>query len=533
MLLAGVFIVPLAAAMALGLAQAVQPQAWSGLWHDAQWWPAWRLSLWVGLGSTVLSLAVVVWLVPRLHGTRGWQRVLRWLGPALAVPHVAFAVGFALLVMPSGWLARLVAPATGWESPPAWVTVQDPWGVSLLLALVCKEVPFLLWNVAALLAQAGEGARWQQQRQVCASMGYGTVQAWRHVLWPQLLPRLVWPLAAVLAYGLTVVDMALILGPTTPPTLGVLAWQWLLDPDPAMQGRGGAAVCLLSLSWVGAMVLGWLVARGVGTLARRWRTAGVRRGRGAGVAAHVAAGGAGGAAALYAGVALALLFVSWTGVWRFPSLWPQVWSLQPWTQVLASSASLWATLALALTSTAAALVLVVAWMESSSTAWDRAAAPWLYATMVLPSLLLSLGLYRLALHVGADGTWPALWWAHTLFVAPYVWVSLAPAYRAYDERYRLTARSLGRGAAAHLLRVKWPVLRTPIAAALAVGFAVSVAQYLPTQFVGAGRIATVTTEAVTLASGGQRSLLAAFAALQAVLPLLAFAAAAAVGRRVR
>jgi putative thiamine transport system permease protein len=46
--------------------------------------------------------------------------------------------------------------------------------------------------------------------------------------------------------------------------------------------------------------------------------------------------------------------------------------------------------------------------------------------------------------------------------------------------------------------------RASLLAALAVGFAVSVAQYLPTLFVGAGRFNTVTTEAVTLASGGQR-----------------------------
>ena len=41
---------------------------------------------------------------------------------------------------------------------------------------------------------------------------------------------------------------------------------------------------------------------------------------------------------------------------------------------------------------------------------------------------------------------------------------------------------------------------------------------------------TVTTEAVTLASGGQRSLTAAYAWLQFILPLLCFAAAAWVGQ---
>jgi putative thiamine transport system permease protein len=81
-----------------------------------------------------------------------------------------------------------------------------------------------------------------------------------------------------------------------------------------------------------------------------------------------------------------------------------------------------------------------------------------------------------------------------------------------------------------LLRVKWPLLRSALAASVAIGFAVSVAQYLPTLYVGAGRFATVTTEAVNLAAGGQRSLTAALAWLQWLLPVLVFALAARLGR---
>ena len=81
-----------------------------------------------------------------------------------------------------------------------------------------------------------------------------------------------------------------------------------------------------------------------------------------------------------------------------------------------------------------------------------------------------------------------------------------------------------------MLRVKWPPLRAALASAMAVGFAVSVAQYLPTLFVGAGRFATVTTEAVTLASGAQRSLTSAYAWLQWLLPVIGFALAAWAGR---
>ena len=76
--------------------------------------------------------------------------------------------------------------------------------------------------------------------------------------------------------------------------------------------------------------------------------------------------------------------------------------------------------------------------------------------------------------------------------------------------------------------MRLPLLRRPMLVALAVGFSVSVAQYLPTVFVGAGRFPTLTTEALALALAGDRRLAAVAALLLAVLPLLALAAALAV-----
>jgi putative thiamine transport system permease protein len=60
---------------------------------------------------------------------------------------------------------------------------------------------------------------------------------------------------AVLAYSLTVVDMALVIGPTAPPTLAVLAWQWLLDGDVAINAQGAAAAGALAalLRWVAVL----------------------------------------------------------------------------------------------------------------------------------------------------------------------------------------------------------------------------------------------------------------------------------------
>lgn len=523
-----VFTLPLAAALALGLASAGDAEAWSQLFSDSQFTPALALSLWVGATSTLASIGLCLLLVTALHGTPFWQRLQAALGAALALPHAAFAVGLALLLMPSGLLARLLALATGWTAPPDIATVQDRFGLALVAGLVLKEVPFLLWNVAALLQRAGQGAELTRQLHSAAAMGYAPATVWWRVLWPQLLPRLALPMLAVWAYGLTVVDMALVLGPTRPPTLAVLAWQWLNDADELMNRQGAAAALVLTL----AMLLGALLTAAALRLARpllqRARARGDRPQRSAvAVAARAAVAVF---TSTYVGVLVMLAFVSVAGVWAFPQLWPQSFSASAWAGVARSGDTLWLTAALALCSAATGVVLAVAWMECAPPAWDRRAAPLVFAPMLVPGVLFVVGLYRLALWLGIDGHFSGLWLAHSLFTAPYVLVALAPAYRGFDARFEQTAHALGRGHAAFLWRVKWPMLLLPLAAAFGVGFAVSVAQYLPTQFVGAGRFATVTTEALTLASGGQRTLTAAFGLLQALLPALVFALAWALGR---
>ena len=102
-------------------------------------------------------------------------------------------------------------------------------------------------------------------------------------------------------------------------------------------------------------------------------------------------------------------------------------------------------------------------------------------------------------------------------------LTLIGPYRAFDSRLLSTAQALGRTRLQACLYIKWPMLLRPLLAAFAIGFSVSIAQYLPTLFAGAGRFATVTTEAVALSAGGNRRVLAVQAVLQVVLPLAAFA----------
>lgn len=512
-LLALVAAVPMGWALWAALVQMADAAAWQALWADPQTWRAWGMTLWTGLASTWL----VWWSVARLlaHGFIR-QKLAKWLPhvPALlATPHAAMAIGLVLWLSPSGWALRWVSPGlTGFEAPPPWPTTQDPWGLGLILALWLKELPFLLWVAATQMQREDLRRRWQAEYAVAQTLGHTPMQAFAQVGWPQLAPRLRWPLLAVLAYGLTVVDMALIIGPASPPTLAVLAWQWLGDADLALQAQGVAAAGLLTLS-VAVLALGAVVVLRVGLpwpgrMSWIWSAVGMA----------------------YCAVWFALAVGSVSGVWPFPQVWPSLWTGSAWTQVMTSASTVWTTLGLAVASASLCLVWSMAWLESASHRWQQLLRPAWLLPLVLPSVLWVLGLYSLALQWRQEGQWLGLCLAHAVMVLPYVLLALEPAYRAVDPRQAAVVASLGHGRWRYLVRIKWPLLKRAIASAWAVGFAVSVAQYLPTLYVGAGRFATVTTEAVTLAAGGQRTLMSAYAVLQMFLPLLAFAVAAALGR---
>jgi putative thiamine transport system permease protein len=149
----------------------------------------------------------------------------------------------------------------------------------------------------------------------------------------------------------------------------------------------------------------------------------------------------------------------------------------------------------------------------------------LYLPLLVPQIGFLFGLQVLLVRLDLDGSWLAVLWSHLIFVLPYVFLSLAEPYRAWDPRYGRSALCLGASPFRVWLAVKLPMLLRPVLIAAAIGLAVSVAQYLPTLFAGAGRVVTLTTEAVTLSAGGDRRLIGAYAVLQMLLPLAGFALA--------
>lgn len=497
-------------------------EPWRRLFELPGLWTSVRISLVTGLGTTVISLALVAAFCAAWHGTRWFQLAEKLLAPILSVPHTAVAFGLAFLLAPSGWVVRLVSPwATGFTRPPDWLIIHDPNGFTFMAGMIVKEVPYLLIMTLAALGQADA----ERLRTVAQTLGYRPMTAWLKAIFPPVYRQIRLPIFAVLAYGISVVDVALILGPTTPAPLAPRLILLFGDPDLELRFVASAGA-ILQVGMVAACLALWfLLERILRHLGVLWICAG-RRGRndllprlGAGSLIFLIGG-------LVAASVLCIVVWSFAETWRFPHALPSSMTLANWTQNLPSlRGNLLNTVTVAASTVILGLLLAVGVLEHEARAGIRSLVSdsgFLYSPLIIPQIAFLFGTQILLVFAKFDGRWLSLTWIHLLFVFPYIFLSLSDAYRAFDERYTRTGLCLGASRTRVFFHIKLPMLLRPLMIAGAVGFAVSIGLYLPTLFAGSGRYPTLTTEVVTLAAGGDNRLISLYALLQMILPMLGF-----------
>ncbi len=483
------------------------------------------LSFMTGLVTTALSLAATLLFIAGFAGTPTLSRLQHLLSPLLAVPHAAAAFGLAFLIAPSGYLVRLAAPVLGIARPPDILIPHDPMGLAMIAGLVLKETPFLFLVTLAALPQIDL----VPARRLAASFGYGRIAGFIYLLWPALYRQIRFAVYAVIAYSTSVVDVALILGPNLPGTLATRLVQWMSDPDLTFRFMASAGAVVQLAVTLAALVVWYALERCCAALLRLSRDRGCRFARDAALRqfSAVVIGILG--STVFAGLILLAVW-SVAGLWQFPDLLPRDFTIRSWIRALPRMIDpLITTLVTGFFSTLIAILLTVGCLERENqagrTGGERSLFI-LYLPLIVPQITFVFGLQLLFIGSGSQHRYAALVLVHLVFVLPYVFLSLADPWRALDRRYEIIAAALGRSRLIVLFTIRLPMLIRPILTASAVGFAVSVGQYLPTLLIGEGRLQTITTEAVALASGNNRRVIGVYALLQTLLPLIAFSLAA-------
>ncbi len=492
------------------------------LFSDPRLGPALNLTLFTGVVSSTLVVALTVVILVSAHGTRVWRALMAALPPLLAVPHAAIAVGIAFLLAPSGWILRWFSPwLTGFDRPPVAWTVPDASGWSLVIGLVIKETPFLVLACAAQLRSLDVDAALRIGR----TLGYSPARSWSRLILPRLWPRVRLTFLVILAFNLAVVDMAILLGPGHPPTLAVWLVQLVSDPATRTLASTGALLLAILVALVAISVL--MIEALLGHVAAARRRNG-QRGHGFASARVLGQGVA--LIVMVMGMLSLVVLPLWSLArrWRFPDAWPSQWTLDHWVRragsILDPSLS---TIGFAVLTAVLAVVAGIIWLEAERRGrMPRIDTLW-YLPLLIPQTALLFGWQVAAIWSGVEGSWWLVLHAHWFYALPYVVLILASSWRELDPRWAHAAATLGAGYWKTLWRIRLPLLAGPVAQAAAVAASVSVAQYLPTLLLGAGRQATLATELVAGQGGMDRRSMSTLAVLQSLLPLLAFAAAVA------
>jgi putative thiamine transport system permease protein len=533
LLLGGPVLAGMAGVMAgaLGHVPGLQnPLPASDIWKTVWDWPGFgrsvALSFWTGLLAATISLGLATLIMAGWSGTRSFERLRLWLAPFLAVPHAAAAFGIAFLVAPSGWIARALSPwLTGWERPPDLLILGDPLGLAMVLGLVVKELPFLLLMMIAALPQA----KAVPSMAAITALGYVRTRGWLLAVFPAIYRQVRLPVYVVLAYSMSSVDTALILGPTTPPPFAIVILRWAADPDLAQRALASVGALVLLGLVIFGLALWKLGELGVANLGQRIAETGARGGGKGAEIAGAALAATGGKLLLVGLVILALWSVA--GQWTFPNFLPATLTARTWSAHGAEIATVGATtIILAFGVTALALVLALGSLEAAPP--RRLLAALIYLPLLVPQVVFLPGLQVAFLSAGFYAGFLPVGLSHLVFVLPYLLLILTDPHAALDPRYRAVAAGLGLSLARQFWRLRLPLLLAPVTGAVAVGMAVSVGQYLPTLLVGGGRLPTLTTEALALAAGGDRRVIGAYALAQALAALLPFALALALPRLV-
>lgn len=484
------------------------------------------LSFSTSLISTLLAFIITLLILASYFNSPWLKRIQRLLGPILVIPHAAAAIAIGFLISPSGFISRLFSPwLSGWESPPDWLFPHDPYGLSIIIGLTLKELPFLLLIALGVLAQPEIGKTLKAQHKVASSLGYCPMTGFFKIILPSLYGYMRLPILAVLAYSSASVEIPLILGPNTPPTLAVAIMQWFNDVDLTLRIKASSGAIIQIVITLSLLCSWWLIEVLVKKSSAASLTNGEREYGGMWIQrlTHVIT------VIMLSVIGLALIgmvFWSFAGFWSYPNSLPETFVLLHWSSALTQMQTpLWNTLCIAFSSTLLAIILTLFALEAeqqNTKVTSKISGFIIYLPLLIPSIAFLFGLVSLFEQINSHHTYLNVVFAHLLFVLPYVFLSLANSYRRLDPRFGYVAASLGATPAKIFWQLKLPLLIAPILIASALGLAISFSQYLPTLLAGAGKINTITTEAVTLANGASRRTSAVYALMQMLLPAIFF-----------
>ncbi len=488
---------------------------------NSTWWASILQSWLLTVAATGISLLLVCSIVTCVFGywattNSATQRVcLISLIGILIIAHVHLTFGLGFVFGSQGLLARVLHSVGIHADIAAWPLAN---GIGYLLVMVGKETLYLLVLASIFCTTLPV----HKMLMLGSSLGYNRWQSMLYLLMPDIYTRIKLPLLIVFIFVLSNVEVATLSTQNRQPLIGVLLWEWSTNAsfDPLISAQFehmSAAGGILLLGLVALTIAGFLL------LQRCWRSlfyCWIRQGRRFGETGIYRGGLSLLVLLILAAYFLALIMVVWSFVWewRYPNIIPLQYSYayllhEQCLQLLSQS------LLIGSVSAFLSLVVVTATFEL-----QRSNKPLhtiiAYIPLILPQIILVPGLYSLTLHTQTSGSYIGLIWSHFFFTMPFQYLLLQQAYKKFDSRYAQTAQLLGKHPCIVWYSVTLPLLLKPLLFAFVLGVTVSFHLFLPTFFIGDGRIQTLMTSLVAQGSSLDRRIIGGLVVWLAVVPFI-------------
>lgn len=477
------------------------------------------LSFFTGFLSTVLALFFSQLIILSIFQSRVYSFIKTIISPLLALPHVTMAIGLLFIFSPSGLLLRIFSPwLTGFERPPNIFIIPDDYGFFLILGLVLKEIPFFILVSISAIEQFGARKFFNLGK----SLQHTTFSVWCVLLFPLIYHRIRLIVFIVIAFAASVVDMSLLLAPSTPSTLAIQILQNYQSSEPKSLFIA-SNLALIQLLVILKLFLIWFLLEKL--LSNKYLFTFLVN------------------AVSYKSnlikyftftLILILSILSFLtiissflwglgGNWYFPNLLPKNISFEVLTIFFNENKSLiLISVFVPLIVSILSCLIVTLWVEltESLNKRNQFLEGLIFLPLLIPQISFLIGMQSFLIPLNFNNFLLPLIIVELFYVIPYSFIILAPSFRAISKDILKVASSLGKNRFERLILVKIPMIMPTFLLSIAIGMLVSFALYTPVYFIGAGRVTTLTVETLNLSLSGAKRDLGVATIFQIIIPII-------------
>ena len=256
------FIIPLIYTVLLSLNffsitsnQAISFNAYVDILTSSSFTDSLAFSLTIALISTVASILIAIVVSMTLRNTFIGRRLALFVYQFnIPVPHYVVGISILLLFTQTGLVSRWFYAFGLIASPSSFpVIVFDQNGIGVIIAFVLKFFPFIGIAILSLLLTSIKD--YEEQ---AATLGANRIQRFIHVLFPMMMPSILFTSILVFAYAFGSYEVPFLLGSTYPKALAILAYQKFTDIDLNSRPEAMAIANIMTIIIVALVILAYI-----------------------------------------------------------------------------------------------------------------------------------------------------------------------------------------------------------------------------------------------------------------------------------